>query len=85
MTDKLITHEEARQKTIYIYGEYDNAYKTLNDYITQQEQRDKDVARYFELSHNPTSNTNPNEIRPYIEWATELMTLEEKLTKGVAK
>ena len=52
----MITHEEAREKTLYLHGKYDEAYKTLNDYISQQEKLQaehealkKDVARFFEL------------------------------------
>lgn len=37
---------------------------------------ERDVKRYFELSHNPKTNTNPSEMRPYIEWAEELTDLE---------
>ena len=43
MKDKLIIHEEARALVNWKKG------SKLFDYIAQQEQRDKDVARYFEL------------------------------------
>ena len=72
----MITHEEAKENTLYLHGKYDNAYKTLNDYITQQEQFAKDVARYFELKNLATMK---------FEDLKELDYLEEKLTKGVAK
>ena len=49
MTDKLIAHDEAKEKTLYLHGKYDEAYKTLNTYITQQEQFAKDVANYFHV------------------------------------
>ena len=47
-TDKMITHEQAREiaKKNLHWGER----KPMLDYITQQEQRDKDVTRYFELN-----------------------------------
>ena len=46
------------------------------DALTELEGLKIDVKRYFELSHNPKTNTNPSEMRPYIEWATELTDLE---------
>lgn len=58
----------------------------MYEYSMQYVLLERDVKRYFELSHNPTSNTNPNEIRPYIEWANELMELEKQiLSKAGAK
>ena len=68
----MITHEEARKEAHV-------RQLKVQQYITQQEQLERDVKRYFELAHNPTSNTNPNEIRPYIEWANELMELEKQI------
>jgi hypothetical protein len=41
----MITHDEAKEKALFLHGKYDEAYKTLNDYITQQEQFAKDVAK----------------------------------------
>jgi len=44
--------------------------------LTELEELKRDVKRYFKLSHNPKTNTNPSEMRPYIEWAEELTDLE---------
>ena len=41
----MITHDEAKEKALFLHGKYDEAYKTLNDYINQQEQFAKDVAK----------------------------------------
>ena len=32
--------------------------------------------KHYELSRNPRKNENPNEIRPYIEWANDINKLE---------
>lgn len=49
----VITHEEAKERTLYLHGKYDEAYKTLNDYISQQEEITTLLKRYekycFEL------------------------------------
>ena len=76
MIDKTITHDEARENTLYLHGKYDEAYNTLNDYITQQEQFAKDVARYFEILR-----TDQTSLEEYNEWCK----LRNKLTKEVAK
>ena len=94
----MITHDEAKENTLYLHGKYDNAYKTLNDYITQQEQFAKDVARYFELNTNLTIEgvflysflqSSKQEDETILECETRLETeyemIYEKLTKGVAK
>lgn len=64
----------------------------VTSYIVQQESLQaehealkRDIARYFVLSKNPTSNTNPNETRPYIEWANELYELEKQILSKVDK
>ena len=75
----MITHEEAREKTLYLHGKYDEAYKTLNDYISQQEKLQaehealkKDVARFmYLLSKENTTNKE----------SFEVVTLGEKLSK----
>ena len=77
----MITHDEAKEKALFLHGKYDEAYKTLNDYITQQEQFAKDVKRYFELQnkyykiivcgHGEWNNTTDIEYK----------TLKQKLSK----
>ena len=57
----------------------------ITNYITQNEQHDKDLARYFELSRNPYENINTNDARPYIEWSMELNALEQKILSKVGK
>lgn len=47
--DKLITHDEAKENTLYLHGKYGEAYKTLNDYITQQEQFELKAKKEHEL------------------------------------
>lgn len=94
----MITHEEAikimqvLESDDAYYNERIEEHKKIAEYISQQENLQtehealkKDVARYFELSHNPKSNTNPNEIRPYIEWANELSELEKQILSKVGK
>lgn len=99
MTDKLITHEEAREinrigKRTFISAldmincddvevKQDNKnyvfpkdLDKIDDYIAQQEQFAKDVARFIELAYK--------EDKDHADLA-EYYTLEEKLTKGVAK
>lgn len=69
----MITHEEAR-KRVDRFNEFSISHDILQDYITEQEQRDKDVARYFYLKGmNPflwDSNFNK-----------EFYALEKKLSK----
>lgn len=65
-----------------------NEYKLVKQALNEHEALKKDVARYFELFellHSPTSNTNPNEIRPFIEWASELCELEKQILSKVGK
>ena len=78
----MITHEEARERTLYLHGKYDEAYKTLNDYISQQEQLQaehealkRDIARYFEL----TKKMPAQSFEDYNEWND----LHDKLTKEI--
>jgi hypothetical protein len=55
----MITHDEAKEKALFLHGKYDEAYKTLNDYITQQEQFAKDVAKlmyYLEYKEKWTND-----------------------------
>ena len=88
MIDKTITHEQARkhfdnhkQQLEDYYGPFeDDDIDVIDNYITQQEQFAKDVARYFELElkivelHDLTAD----EYTEYVE-------LYGKLTKGVTK
>ena len=75
----MITHEEARERTLYLHGKYDEAYKTLNDYISQQEKLQaehealkRDVVRFmYLLSKENTTNKE----------SFEVVTLGEKLSK----
>jgi hypothetical protein len=50
MTDKLITHDEAYTRLVFGDKVVWHEKQFLEDYIRQNEQRDKDVARYFELA-----------------------------------
>ena len=55
----MITHDEAKEKALFLHGKYDEAYKTLNDYITQQEQFAQDVAKlmyYLEYKEKWTND-----------------------------
>ena len=94
----MITHDEAKEKTLYLHGKYDEAYKTLNTYITQQEQFAKDVARYFELDffHNAPYSfkkkyADENKLmgenfkQSIYRLDKEWLNLSQKLTKGVVK
>ena len=83
----MITHDEAKEAQSrlfdsYIYGEFipfptRSDLDTIKEYIEQQEQFAKDVARYFDLDDFKTSLTDK-------EWE-EYKELRKKLTKGVAK
>ena len=81
-----------RLRSIGERGMAQSDYREVNDSLALYRQDlelvlsvHNDVARYFELSKNPTSNTNPNEIRPYIEWANELTGLEKQILSKVGK
>lgn len=80
MTDKLITHEEVRDVLINETKMVWNKAVFTEDYISQQEQRDKDVSRYFELELKivELQELTADEYTEYVD-------LYGKLTKGVAK
>ncbi len=59
--------------------------EVIKQSLTELEELKRDVKRYFELSHNPKTNTNPSEMRPYIEWAEELTDLELHILSKVGK
>ncbi len=94
MTDKLITHEEARKennlmmenhitltKEKYQFRAEEMAnrrttnYKKNDDYIKQNEQRDRDITRSFELENKYLLDTQTTE-EMHERWA-----LEDKLSK----
>ena len=88
MTDKLITHEEVRINIEINYGILDNYYsdeqsknsikkekQNMLNYITQNEQRDKDVARFMVLLNIYLTDTQT------IEEMHERWALERKLSK----
>lgn len=94
MTDKLITHEEVRINIEINYGILDNYYsdeqsknsikkekQNMLNYITQNEQRDKDVARYFELKRNHSKWYKILEYRIDNSDLKELYYLEDKLSE----
>ena len=58
----MITHEEARERTLYLHGKYDEAYKTLNNYISQQEKITEllDLYRNFQY-HVYSGNVSPRD------------------------
>ncbi len=74
----MITHEEARNAMMKIesddayYGEFQEEHKLMATYIYQNEQRDKDVVRYFELRDLPVKELH--EIDEFYD-------LEDKLSK----
>jgi hypothetical protein len=72
---------EAQQTTSI----YHTAIRVLLQALTELGELKRDVARYFELSHNPKTNTNSSEMRPYIEWAEELTDLELHILSKVGK
>ena len=89
----MITHDEAKEAQSrlfdsYIYGDF-IPFPTRSDldiikqYITQQEQVEKDVARYFELGKQYLEIMFDDETSNEIK--VKLDDLYEKLTKGVAK
>ena len=89
----MITHDEAKEAQSrlfdsYIYGDF-IPFPTRSDldiikqYITQQEQFEKDVARYFELGKQYLEIMFDDETSNEIK--VKLDDLYEKLTKGVAK
>ena len=87
----MITHEEVIQISKH-YNLNINQSSTIEKYALHQQAKDqaheelvRDVKRYFELSHNPKTNTNPSEMRPYIEWAEELTDLELHILSKVGK
>ena len=84
----MITHEEARERTLYLHGKYDEAYKTLNNYISQQEKLQaehealkRDVARYFELIDSPMKNIHETSLEQKLSEYDEFIALKEKLSK----
>lgn len=57
-------------------------FEVLPKYIKQQEKKDKLLELYQEkekLSKNPYKNIDTKEMKPYFEWACELVALEEKI------
>ena len=89
----MITHDEAKEAQSrlfdsYIYGDF-IPFPTRSDldiikqYITQQEQFEKDVARYFELGKQYLEIMFDDETSNEIK--VKLDDLYEKITKGVAK
>ena len=91
----MITHDEAKESQSrlfdsYIYGDFipfptRSDLDTIKEYIEQQEQFAKDVARYFELQHKSQNLTKTYTIDNVIEDYNEFLTLKEKLTKGVRR
>jgi Xaa-Pro aminopeptidase len=78
---RYITDMEAMEKH-FIESEK----KMRDDYfelLKKHNELKHDVKRYFELSHNPRNNKNPNEIRPFIEWAKEVTDLEKEILSKV--
>ena len=68
MTEKLITHDEAYTRLVYGDKVIWHEKQFLEDYIRQNEQRDKDVARLLKINRD---------LRPFIE---ELETLKKPPT-----
>ena len=75
----MITHEEAYTRLVYGDKVIWHEKQFLEDYIRQNEQFAKDVARYFELNDKYINNTQT------VEEAHERWVLVKKLTKGVAE
>ena len=69
-------YELAKKQDFIAYENWLEAEKELNELR-------RDFKRYFELSHNPRNNKNPNEIRPFIEWAKEVTDLEKEILSKV--
>ena len=72
----MITHDEAYKKLVYGDKVVWHEKQFLEDYIRQNEQRDRDVTRYFELLNKYLLDTQT------IEEMHERWALEEKLSKG---
>ena len=91
MTDKMIKHEQAKRSVQNLYDPSNNSEKNcleLIDYINQQEQFAKDVARYFELDkqfYDGFFEVLEMDDETFNKIGNEVTKLYEKLTKGVAK
>lgn len=80
MTDKLITHEEARE--IAKKNLHWSERKPMLNYIKQQEQFAKDVARYFELEQQFYDGFFDDvNVETLDEMNKESEALKEKLSK----